>query len=303
MRAQVYQNGWKLNAGGHVIAGGESVGQNEYSGLGGGAVASAGITTCTTTYFTNSNGTKLFQDGTLSVPGIGLIGEPTTGFIRQGAGQLCSTVLGTSTFCSNMAGIAVGGPGAHIGFSSTTNPAAAGADVGLSRLAVKLFAIDDGGTNNKNGFFQNGNTVRLTADFTDASGTALQTITGFSWTLPAFANSYNFHCNLNYSQATAAVADAFGVQGATTAPTNLVASAIIYTAAGTSTSGNSGNVATTTATNVSAFTPSATATVFTAMLDGQIEVGASGSSLNILVSQTTAANLITIKRGSYCQLF
>jgi hypothetical protein len=147
------------------------------------------------------------------------------------------------------------------------------------------------------------NTVRLTSDFTLAATTSLQTITGLSWGLPTNAGNYNFHCNLNYSQATAAVSDAFGVQGANTAPTNLVASAIVYTAAGTSTSGTSGNVTTTSATNVVTFIPSVTGTVFTAMLDGQIEVSVSGSTLNIMASQSNSGDLLTIKRGSYCQLF
>lgn len=149
-----------------------------------------------------------------------------------------------------------------------------------------------------------GNTFRVTADFTDASSTALQNITGLSWTLPAStAANYAFHCELMYSQATAAVADAFGIQSATLAPTNIAAQGVVVTAATAVAAGNLPTLNTTTATNIVTFTPSAAATVFGARISGLIEnPSGAATAVTISVSQSTAANVITIKRGSYCSV-
>src|SRR5262249_50719877 len=117
-----------------------------------------------------------------------------------------------------------------------------------------------------------GNRIQLTSDFTLAANTNLQTI--FSWTTVAVAQNYMFHCQLMYSQATAAVSDTFGIQVATNAPTNLSASGEVFTAAGTVTSGVLTNLTTTTATNIVTFTPSAITTVFRALLDGSFELPA-----------------------------
>jgi hypothetical protein len=69
----------------------------------------------------------------------------------------------------------------------------------------------------------------LTSDFTTANNTNLQLITDgthpLQFTKTAVAQSANFRCELMYSQATANVAVAFGIQAATANPTNIAASA------------------------------------------------------------------------------
>lgn len=146
-----------------------------------------------------------------------------------------------------------------------------------------------------------GSTFRVTADFTDASATTLQNITGLSWVLPAStAANYTFKCEILYSQATAAVADAFGIQSSV-ATTNIMAKGDVDISASTFAAGNIPTLNTTTATSIVAFTPSAITTVWNARLSGLIEnPSVAANTINISVSQTTGANLITIKRGSYC---
>jgi hypothetical protein len=110
----------------------------------------------------------------------------------------------------------------------------------------------------------------LTSDFTTANNTNLQLITDgthpLQFTKTAVAQSANFRCELMYSQATANVAVAFGIQAATANPTNIAASAQIFTSTTASTVGTLATLATTTATAIVSATPSATATVFRAVI-------------------------------------
>lgn len=144
--------------------------------------------------------------------------------------------------------------------------------------------------------------AQVASDFTLAGNTSLQTIGALTFTTQANTENLSFYCSIDYSQATAAVADAFGIQVATNAPTNVRAAGIVYTSASASTTGILSTLSTTTATNIATFTPSATATVFTATLSGTIELPASAHTINIMASQSNAGDLLTIKRGSYCQL-
>jgi hypothetical protein len=105
-----------------------------------------------------------------------------------------------------------------------------------------------------------------------------------------------------YSQATAAVSDNIGFLAATNAPTNLVANGKAYTSASAFTFGTSGNVTTTTATNIVTFTPSVTGSVFAVDLDGQLENPAAANTFNVMASQSNSADILTIKRGSFCTL-
>jgi hypothetical protein len=144
----------------------------------------------------------------------------------------------------------------------------------------------------------------LTSDFTTANNTNLQLITDgthpLQFTKTAVAQSANFRCELMYSQATANVAVAFGIQAATANPTNIAASAQIFTSTTASTVGTLATLATTTATAIVSATPSATATVFRAVISGTIEDSAHANTFNIMVSTATGADAVTIKRGSYC---
>jgi hypothetical protein len=158
----------------------------------------------------------------------------------------------------------------------------------------------------KTTFIHSGNTVRVASDFTTAANTSLQTITGLSWTVPAIAASYSFHCSISYSQATGVAAVAFGIQAATNNPTNIFANGAQQISVGppaTEVNGTLATLATTTPTNIVSGTPGATATNYVVMLDGTIENPAVANTINIVVSTATSGDAVTVKRGSYCQLY
>jgi hypothetical protein len=141
------------------------------------------------------------------------------------------------------------------------------------------------------------------SDFTTANNTNLQTITGLSWVLPAnTALNVPFRCYLAFSQATAAVADSFGIQSATISPTNIFATGEIHTNTTAATYGNLPTLSTSTATAIVTATPSAITTVWNAELRGFIEnpSNASANTINIMVKTATGADAVTVKRGSFC---
>lgn len=147
--------------------------------------------------------------------------------------------------------------------------------------------------------------LTVASDFTTAANTNLQTITGLSTTMPASkAVVAVFHCSLNWSQATATAAVAFGIQGATTAPTNLAANATSYTNTTAETTGTLTGLTTTTATNIVSVAPSAITTIWKAIIDGTLEApsNASPTVLNFMVSTATSGDAVTVKRGSYCSV-
>jgi hypothetical protein len=182
-------------------------------------------------------------------------------------------------------------------------------DTGWSRDAAGIVDFGNATAGNASAFTRSGNTVLLTSNFTTASA-SLVTITGLSWTFPATAHNYAFHCSLSYSQATAAAADAFGVQAATTAPTNLYAAMNVNIGA-TITNGVDATLPllnTTTATNIGTFTPTlfgaigTLADIFTAELWGMLEQGAGATTLNIMADTGNVSDSLTIYRGSFCEL-
>jgi hypothetical protein len=155
------------------------------------------------------------------------------------------------------------------------------------------------------GFIQSGNTARVATDFTTAANTSLQTIAGLTWTVPAVASSYSFHCGITYSQATAAALVSFGIQAATNAPTNIFANGAQSITVGppaTEVNGNLLALTTTTATTIVSGTPGAIANNYVVTLEGTIENPAVVNTFNIMVSTATAADAVTVRRGSYCQL-
>lgn len=186
------------------------------------------------------------------------------------------------------------------------------ADTALSRLSAGILQV---GTSANNGlgtltaaaYQVNGiaQIFRVTGDFTIAGNTSLQAITGLSWTVPAStAMNIPFSCHLAYSQATAAVAVAFGIQDVTVAPTSLFATGHIQTNATVFTEQNLPALTTTTATTIVTGTPSAITTIWSVDLNGMIEQpsNASTSAINIMVSTANASDLVTVKRGSFCRI-
>jgi hypothetical protein len=154
------------------------------------------------------------------------------------------------------------------------------------------------------GFVTGGlNTIRVASDFTTAANTSLQTITGLTWNLPTATAKYGFHCALAYSQATANVAVAFGIQSATQAATNIFATGQIQTNTTAFSASTLATLASTTATTIVSATPGAIASNFTAYLDGTIEEPAgTGNAINIMVSTANSGDLVTVLRGSYCSV-
>jgi hypothetical protein len=157
-----------------------------------------------------------------------------------------------------------------------------------------------------------GNSAYLDANFTTANNTNLQIITGSShnlvFNLPANAQVYNFHCALSYSQATANVAVAFGIQSATVAPNNIFANGTEQITVGppaTVVTGTLATLASTTATSIVSGTPGALATNYTVYLDGTVDNPANnqGNVLNFMVSTAAGADAVTVLKGSYCRLY
>lgn len=148
--------------------------------------------------------------------------------------------------------------------------------------------------------------TRVTSDFTTSGvGTALENITGLTFTIPAStALNVPFHCKLIYHQNVANAAVAFGLQDVTVSPTNIAASGVIYTSATVFAAANLPALATTTATAIVSGTPSAVTTNWNAEISGMIEApsNASSSAINFMVSTATAADTVTVLRGSYCRL-
>ena len=172
-------------------------------------------------------------------------------------------------------------------------------DIFIGRGAAGVLRL--GATfNTTTGLIQTGMSTFVTANFTTSGvGTALEAITGLSITVPALAANWTFHAHLAYSQAVGAAAVAFGIQAVTNNPTNIFATGELYTASGTVTTGVLATLATTTATNIVSGTPGATATNFVCDLHGTCELAATANTIRLLVSTSTAADLVTILRGSY----
>lgn len=153
--------------------------------------------------------------------------------------------------------------------------------------------------------YLNGNKAFVAADFpTSGVGTALEAITGLTFTLATnTAENIPFSCSFRYSQAVANAAVGFGIK-ASVAPTQINASGEIYTSTTALTAGNLQGLTTTTATAIVTGTPSAITTVWNVNIRGFIEnPSGAASTITFLVSTATAADLVTVKRGSYCTLY
>ena len=248
-------------------------------------------------------------NGAVNQPAYTFIGSTLDGMFRSttGAG---GPVLSTN----GVAGLAFSGAGnnaaqipsgnGYCWANSTLVPSSGNATC-LWEPGSNVVYVGTGTANNRSAIVGSGNSVFVTSNFTTAANTSLQTITGLSWTFPALAANWNFHCHLAYSQATATAAVAFGIQAATNAPTNIFATGWQQISAGppaTETNGVLPTLTTTTATNIVSGTPGATATNYVAELSGTLELPASANTVNIMVSTATSADAVTVLRGSYCSV-
>ncbi len=151
-----------------------------------------------------------------------------------------------------------------------------------------------------------GNSSVVAADFTTSNNTNFQPITGLIFNLPATAYSWKYHCALGYSQANGNAAVAFGIQAATTNPTNIFAIGEQQVTAGmpaTNTRGVLAGLNTTVATAIVSGTPGATATNYSVVLEGTIENPAAVNTINFVVSTGAGADAVTVRRGSECQIW
>jgi hypothetical protein len=181
-------------------------------------------------------------------------------------------------------------------------PKAIGTNPGIAASSMS----DNGTKVSSTEFLKMGNTQLLTANATPITATTPGT-TVFTWGALPVSTNYSFHCAILYNQQTAAALDGFSVQGATNAPTRLDAWASMYTTdpttgAVTGSQGSAQNITSTTATSVVTGTPGAITTVYQATLDGTIQVGASASTLNILMFTGSGSDSVTPQAGSYCTL-
>jgi hypothetical protein len=179
---------------------------------------------------------------------------------------------------------------------------------------VSASLVSDNGTaltyTGTGGVLSSGNNAILTTDFTDTSSASLQNVTGLNFTLPAnTARNYEIDCNLMWSQATfSGITDQFGLQDVTVAPTRIDGYGLMSVAGPGAVITNAiygvlTNLTTTTATAIVSAIPTV-ATINFAQLHFTVQQpsNASTSVLQIMVSQSTAADVIVVRAGSSCRL-
>lgn len=169
----------------------------------------------------------------------------------------------------------------------------------LALSAVPAVAQQEG-QNGANGIFLQ---QKVNADFTDGSAvTTAQNIPALQFNIPSVAaTTFQLSCEIGYSQATN-VADTFAIQFSA-APAAELIGGVAATNATAYGSGTPNSTADTSTHTVVAFTPAVT-TVLYAHVGGSFELAANTpTTLNIQVSQATAANVIVIKRDSVCSVW
>ena len=176
------------------------------------------------------------------------------------------------------------------------------ADTCVNQIAPGVVGIGNVPGVNKAALIQSGNTVRVRSDFsTQTPGP--RAIAGLNWQLPPTALTYSFHCALSYSESGSASAVAFGVEASPGSPVHLFANGSLQTAATVFSGGTLADIKRRGAAEVVSGTPSALGTDFTATLDGTIENSDAADSVSITVGAANGSSVVTIRRGSYCQLF
>lgn len=215
-------------------------------------------------------------------------------FDIAGKTQLCAYA---SAYTSGTVNVGITSGAARANTTSAPIPQA------LSTTSTPTFA----GSNLTTGSQFNGVTSKIfvAADFTTSGvGTASEAITGLAYTLPAStALSVGVHCAGTYLQNIGNAAVTLGV-GFSGAPTNAQFQGIAETAV--TAVGMLGGTAITTATTgaVVTMTPGGTATNYYFSIDGFIENPslAAANTVTFYARTATAADTVTIRRGSYCSL-
>lgn len=169
----------------------------------------------------------------------------------------------------------------------------------LALVAAPAFAQQEG-VNGAGGIFLQ---QKVGADFTDGNGvTTAQNIPALQFNIPSVAaTTFQLSCEIGYSQATN-VADTLAVQFSV-APAAENIGGIAATNATAYGSGTPNATADTASHTVVAFTPAVTSVLY-AHIGGSFELAANTpTTLNIQVAQSTAADVIVIKRDSVCSVW
>lgn len=143
-------------------------------------------------------------------------------------------------------------------------------------------------------------TVALTGDITTITGvTTYVIVTGLTVAI-TMAGKYRVKAFLNYSQATAASGVRFGIGGATNAASGPTATLVSYsttvqtaTPAGTSTTRSASGYLQ----NTTNDTPGAIATVYSAVIDGEVTLTGTGT-LSVQGATGATGSTVTVKNGS-----
>lgn len=156
--------------------------------------------------------------------------------------------------------------------------------------ATVLWSVD-----NPTGIEQGGNTQRkITSDYTNATNTPSAFA---SWSILASKN-YSFTCKLYWQESSVLGALALSVL-TPTSPTNVEAMAGIYSSnAGTLTSGE----ITASGGSFTGAVPAVSGTSYQATIAGTVENGTTAGTLAIQAA-TNGTGTVTLKRGSFCQLY
>jgi hypothetical protein len=245
--------------------------------------------------------------GGSSLPGGLYFTPPTLTISTIGAGNGALALSGNTSGAATFTAPAVAGTPTNPVVSSNVIgvPGVCDSATGTGCLTFAANLVSATGSGNPLVHSTNNTKAVGTSDFTSANASGLQAITGLSFPLGSTAQVFTFHCALMYSQATNVAGDQFGVAVITTAPTNVAASGEVWqnTTAGTSIPGVLATLSTTTPTAVVTFQPAVTG-ILRGTLDGTIETAGSGAAtFNVYVTNGVAADVIVVKRGSYCTVF
>jgi hypothetical protein len=237
-------------------------------------------------------------DGSVESPALAFMNERNTGFYRSQAGSIGVGVHGKRILSMSSLGVLMSG---NAGYCHDGTRTAAG-DTCINQIGPGVVGVGNTPGTNKSALIQSGNTVRVGADFrTQRPG--LQRIAGLGWQLPAAALTYSFHCAISYSETGSASTVRFGIEAADGALAHLFANGNIQTGTTAFSGGTLAGMKSGEDAAIVSGTPSALKTDFTVTLDGTIENVAAADSVNIRVGAADPSSVVTIRRGSYCQLF
>lgn len=237
-------------------------------------------------------------DGSRQLPAIGFMDEPNTGLFRSGQGRINFGVQGTNALELSSGGLVMMGEGGYCHAIASGAPSET--ETCVNQIAPGVVGIGRAPGANKSALLQSGNTVRVREDFVSTK-TSFATVAGLSWKLPG-ALTYSFHCALSYAQAGGTSPIEFGIQTAGSAPVHLFANGVMQLGPTTFAGGTVPEWKDTGTAKIVSGSPSAARTELTVTLDGTFEL-ATAADVGIKLAVGDSGKPVTIKKGSYCQLF